>query len=129
MQAETKHIMSALPVVASILGDSLGVKVSIGEHSTAWTDGTSIFLPKLSVEGDETELGLVRGYISHEAGHIRYTDFVDLRAEALTALEQRLFNYFEDYRVEQRMAERYPGCRQDFLWLIRHLFATPFSRE
>lgn len=129
MRAETKHIISALPVVASILGDSLGVKVSIGEHSTAWTDGTSIFLPKLSVEGDETELGLVRGYISHEAGHIRYTDFVDLRAEALTALEQRLFNYFEDYRVEQRMAERYPGCRQDFLWLIRHLFATPFSRE
>lgn len=70
MRAETKHIISALPVVASILGDSLGVKVSIGEHSTAWTDGTSIFLPKLSVEGDETELGLVRGYISHEAGHI-----------------------------------------------------------
>lgn len=27
------------------------------------------------------------------------------------------------------MVERYPGCRQDFLWLIRHLFATPFSRE
>ena len=70
MQAETKHIMSALPVVASILGDSLGMKVSIGEHSTAWTDGTSIFLPKLSVEGDATELGLGRGYISHEAGHI-----------------------------------------------------------
>ena len=63
MQAETKHIMSALPVVASILGDSLGVKVSIGEHSTAWTDGTSIFLPKLRA-CLETHLSIMKRFNS-----------------------------------------------------------------
>ena len=37
--------LKALPLVASMLGDKLGVKVVFGEQDTACTDGATVFLP------------------------------------------------------------------------------------
>lgn len=64
----------------------------------------------------------MRGYIDHEAAHIRHTDFDVLAQETMTPLEKHIWNSFEDWRVEQQLAARFPGCRQNFHWLIRHLF-------
>ncbi|WP_157917380.1 hypothetical protein [Pseudodesulfovibrio profundus] len=116
-------IMRSLPMVASVLGRKYGVKVVIGGRG-AYTDGNTIHLPALPLECSETLIGLARGYIDHEAAHIRETRFDWLRLANLTPLEMHVWNTFEDWRVEHRLARLFPGCRSNFNWLIRHLFGN-----
>ena len=42
---QAKYSITALPLVASMMGDRLGVKVDIGSRDDACTDGKTIFLP------------------------------------------------------------------------------------
>ena len=116
-------IMKSLPMVASVLGRKYGVKVVIGGKG-AYTDGNNIHLPALPLESNETLIGLARGYIDHEAAHIRETRFGWLRLANLTPLEMHVWNTFEDWRVEHRLARLFPGCRQNFNWLIKHIFGN-----
>ncbi|MGE4297896.1 MAG: hypothetical protein AB7E47_07695 [Desulfovibrionaceae bacterium] len=118
--------MRCLPHVANALGRSYGVQVRIG-GDTAWTDGRVIHLPSLPVTADPTFEGLVRGYVDHESVHIRHTDFGCLAGA--DALERHVWNIFEDWRVENRLAAHYPGCRRNFHWLIRQLFLAQRAEE
>jgi len=114
-------ILSCLPLLADVLGRAYGVSVEIG-GSDAFTNGRVIRLPSLPAQGDATFLGLVRGYIDHEAAHIRHTDFEAMAKETTTPLERHIWNIFEDWRVEKKLAAVFPGCRRNFHWLIHHLF-------
>nr|WP_321512938.1 VWA domain-containing protein [uncultured Pseudodesulfovibrio sp.] len=118
-----KLIMKSLPMVASVLGRKYGVKIVIG-GTGAYTDGNTIHLPALPLGCDETLIGLARGYADHEAAHIRETRFDWLKLANLTPLEMHVWNTFEDWRVEHRLARLFPGCRQNFNWLIQHLFGN-----
>jgi hypothetical protein len=118
----TRAVLRALPLVASALGSKYGVRVVIGGNQ-ACTDGRTITLPSLPLDMPETFLLLVRGYLDHEAGHIRETDFDALRGARLSPLEHHVWNSIEDWRVERRMAEIFPGCRHNFNRLVRHVFA------
>ena len=118
----TKALMKALPLVASMLGDKFGVKVVIGHHTTASTDGKRIYLPKLPMTADETLARLIRGYIDHEAAHIRHTDFSAVHDSVMSGAEKFIWNAIEDWRVEHEIIKRYPGCHEHFQWLIRHIF-------
>lgn len=116
-------LMKSLPMVASVLGRKYGVKVVIGGKG-AYTDGSTIHLPALPLECNETLIGLARGFVDHEAAHIRETRFDWLKIANLTPLEMHVWNTFEDWRVEHRLAQLFPGCRQNFNWLIQHLFGN-----
>lgn len=116
-----KHIIKSLPLLASILGRKYGVQVRIGGDQ-AFTNGNVIQLPSLPLECDETLLGLIRGFLDHEAAHIRDTDFEVLKTANLTVLEKHIWNMLEDHRVENVLSAIYPGCRENFQWLIKHLF-------
>ena len=118
----TKDIGQALPLVASMLGDKLGVKVRTRVCDTACTDGDTIYIPPLPMDGEEEMLGLVNGYIDHEAAHIRFTDFQAVKAANLSATGFFIWNAIEDWRIEHELVKRYPGCRRHFDWLIRHMF-------
>ncbi|QJB56548.1 hypothetical protein [Pseudodesulfovibrio sp. zrk46] len=120
---ENKLLMKSLPMVASVLGRKYGVKVVIGGKG-AYTDGGTIHLPSLPLECSDTLIGLARGYIDHEAAHIRETRFDWLRLANLTPLEMHVWNIFEDWRVEHQLARLFPGCRSNFNWLIQHLFGN-----
>lgn len=119
---KNKQIMQSLPLVAAVLGNKYGVNVSIG-GSEAFTDGNNIHLPGLPSDNDEIITGLTRGFIDHESAHIRETDFDAVEKANLTPLEMNIWNCIEDWRVENRLVTIYPGCRSNFHWLIRHLFA------
>lgn len=121
---QNKHIVNCLPLLAAVLGRKYGVEVRIGGQ-TACTNGRIIQLPALPLDVDEIVLGLVRGYIDHESAHLRATDFSALTAAGLSPLEFHIWNILEDWRVEQKLAAVFPGCRENFLWLIRHLFLNP----
>ena len=116
-----KLIMRSLPLVAAVLGNKYGVKVNVG-GSEAFTDGNTIHLPGLAMDSDKELIGLARGYIDHESAHIRETDFDALQKANLTPLEMNIWNSIEDWRVEEKLASVFPGCRGNFHWLIRHVF-------
>lgn len=119
---KTKDIGQALPLVASMLGDKLGVKVQTRAYDTACTDGDTIYIPPLPMDGEEEMLGLINGYIDHEAAHIRFTDFQAMKAANLSPTGFFIWNAIEDWRIEHELVKRYPGCRRHFDWLIRHMF-------
>jgi len=118
---DPKAVMRSLPLVASVLGRKYGVKVEIGGNA-AFTDGKAIHLPSLPLDAPEILINLARGYIDHESAHLRETDFEALKVASLTPLEMHIWNTIEDWRVENKLAALFPGCRQNFTWLIEHLF-------
>jgi cobalamin biosynthesis protein CobT len=120
---DTRAVMRSLPLVASVLGRKYGVKVEIGGPD-AYTDGTVIRLPSLPGDVPDTLLAMARGFLDHEAGHVRDTDFQALKDAALTPIEKHVWNTIEDWRVEQKLASIFPGCRQNFDWLIEHVFGS-----
>ncbi|WP_294447914.1 VWA domain-containing protein [uncultured Mailhella sp.] len=121
--------MKAMPLVASMLGNKLGVKVVIGSSDTACTNGDTIFLPPLPIDNEGVLYPLVSGFIDHEAAHIRHTDLGVLTGMRLTPVEKYLWNAIEDWRVEHEIIKRYPGCREHFIWLIRHFFLKDTEEE
>ena len=125
---DTRAVMRSLPLVASVLGRKYGVKVEIG-GTDAYTDGTVIRLPSLPGDVPDTLLAMARGYLDHEAGHVRDTDFQALNDASLTSLEKHVWNTLEDWRVEHKLASIFPGCRQNFDWLISHVFGTETEDE
>ncbi|WP_027366835.1 VWA domain-containing protein [Desulfocurvibacter africanus] len=120
---DPKAVMRSLPLVASVLGRKYGVKVEIGGQ-VAYTDGKAIHLPSLPLDAPEILVNLARGYIDHESAHLRETDFGALKEAELTPLEMHIWNTIEDWRVENRLAALFPGCRQNFNWLIKYLFGS-----
>lgn len=125
---KTENVIGALPLIASVLGRKYGVKVHIGGER-AYTDGRNIHLPALPLHSDENILNLVRGYLDHESAHLRATDFEALRNACMDAFEKEIWNILEDYLVEKRLSELYPGCRQNLEWLVRHIFADRQTDE
>ena len=128
MQLREKDILGCLPLLASVLGNTYGVHVRIG-GSDACTDGNMIQLPSLPVDCGEELLLLVRGFIDHESAHIRYTDFKAFKDAALDAVTKNLFNAIEDWRVENRLAAVFPGCRHNFHELIHRFFVEDATKE
>ena len=120
---DTRAVMRSLPLVASVLGRKYGVQVEMGGMD-AYTDGKTIHLPALPSEVPDTLLAMARGYLDHEAAHVRETDFSALEQARLTPLEMHLWNTLEDWRVEHKLASIFPGCRQNFDWLIGHIFGS-----
>ncbi|MBK1618592.1 VWA domain-containing protein [Lamprobacter modestohalophilus] len=100
----------ALPIVAAAYGRQFGVAVHVG-GDTACTDGRTIQIPQLV--DDPIAKTLAWGYLAHEAGHVRHTDFnVWPDTAQHTALTRTITNILEDVRIEQAMLRDYPGTRQ-----------------
>lgn len=121
MNIKTSDILKCLPLLAAVLGDKYGVKVVIGGEK-ACTDGNVIHLPSLPLESDDEIAMLVKGYTDHESAHVRHTDFEALHKANLNNAEKTVFNYIEDWRVEHRLAEIFPGCRENLNRLIHRFF-------
>jgi len=109
-------------MVAAVLGKQYGVKVEVG-GTAAYTDGNTIHLPSIDLEKQPDVLNLIRSYCDHESAHIRHTDFNYLKSQNLSQLAMSLFNFIEDWRVENELVKQFPGCRHNFNWLIKHHFA------
>jgi len=103
-----------LALVARVLGKKYNVKIAMGNYSTAATDGETIFLP--TVEG-EAAVEFARGYIDHEAAHIRLTDFNIMPSKDFKG---ELLNIIEDIRIEKAIGKYYPGCASNLrkLWVV-----------
>ena len=125
MTTDTGLFINSMSKLASMLGARYGVKVQVS-GTGAFTDyrGKSpiINLPLVTAErGQEV---LLRGYIDHEAGHVRYTNrkiFDNARVQRVY-LVKTLWNICEDVYIERRMSAAFRGCGQNLRRIAIVLF-------
>jgi cobaltochelatase CobT len=113
-----------LVLVAAAFGRKTGVKIAIGGDS-AYTDGDVITIPAVA-EDNPRVMELIWGYLAHEAGHVRFTDFeaVVQMAEEGNAFLMAVWNILEDVRIENAMIRVYPGTRSTMDETVESLLAV-----
>ena len=94
----------ALPIVASAYGEQFGVRVTVG-GTGAFTDGSRINIPWVE---DASMQALVWGYLAHESGHVRDTDFTVFNSLD-NPVRRHLVNTLEDPRIEKSIMGEFPG--------------------
>lgn len=123
--SENGLFITSMSKLASMLGARYGVKVQVS-GTGAFTDYRGkipvINLPLVTAErGQEV---LLRGYIDHEAGHVRYTNrkiFDNARVQRVY-LVKTLWNICEDVYIERRMSAAFRGCGQNLRRIAIVLF-------
>lgn len=121
-RANTKlnPFLGSLRSVAIAIGKREKINI-VFEGTGAKTDGQTIYLPA-SLPADDTEIEtMIRGYLDHEVGHIKHTDFSLPLVEIV--LIHTLTNIVEDIRIEQKVGFEYPGCAVNLRELINYLKA------
>ena len=117
--------ITSMSKLASMLGARYGVKVQVsgtGAFTNYGGKSPIINLPLVTAErGQEV---LLRGYIDHEAGHVRYTNrniFDNARVQKVY-LVRTLWNICEDVYIERRMSAAFRGCGQNLRRIAIVLF-------
>ena len=126
----TDHSMSTenFTIEAHGTGRTFGRKFDINvvfSGDQAGTNGNTIVPPSLPSGKQLTseQVLVARGYIDHEAGHVRHSDMPLLAqtnkqcAKDGNKILPRLINAIEDVRIEDRIIDEYPGS-------LRNLTAT-----
>ena len=75
------------------------------------------------MEFTQDEVTTVRGYLDHEAGHVRHTDFTNVPAFGkIHGVEaHRIANCLEDIRLENLVFREYPGAEKNIRGLFDHI--------
>ena len=123
--------LGAAHLVAAALGRALGVRVVIANVPTACTDGNTIYLPPLPVTASAQLIAMLWGFIHHEAGHCRHSDFgvlEDLASEH-DSLLVHLSRVFEDIRMERAHIALYPGAHRVLSDLVEVLVQIGFFKR
>ena len=118
-----------LAMVASALSRVFGVEVTtsgVDAYTTPPVPGTRehyvINVPSLDVD-DAKYLTLIRGYIDHEVGHVRFTDMDEVQSVRYRDSALALWNILEDPYVEHKMGLCYMGCERNLRDLGRAVFS------
>ena len=107
---------------SSVFGRKQSVNV-VFQGEQACTDGSTIILPSLDLTGDVSDgtADVIRGYVDHEAGHVRHTDFDALQVFGQECLRTKnnllraIHNALEDVWLERRVIEEYPGAQRNLV--------------
>ena len=123
--SESGFFITSMSKLASMLGAKYGIKVQVsgtGAFTNYGGKSPIINLPLITAErGQEV---LLRGYIDHEAGHVRYTNrniFNNARVQKVY-LVRTLWNICEDVYIERRMSAAFRGCGQNLRRIAIVLF-------
>lgn len=110
----------ALPLIMGNYASNFGINLYMF-GTNAYTDGNNITIPRLDTSCDE-EMEMAFGYVAHECGHIRYSDFAAAeKACAKSSALMSLFNALEDVRIEYLQIRNWPGLKRTFNFLVSSL--------
>ena len=109
----------ALPLIMGNYASNFGINLYM-YGASAYTDGKNITIPRLNFNNPE-EMDLGFGYVAHECGHVRYSDFDVLKSFEGTEVLKSLFNALEDTRIEYLQMKNWPGLRKTFNNLVKRL--------
>jgi hypothetical protein len=108
MTPKLSTVIGGLRIALQALGSRMGVTLRI-EGDQAYTTGSEIIIPTLPAD-DLTAAILARGYVDHEAAHIRHSDF-DREMGTWGEL-------IEEVYIEQHQCRDYPGCAHNLRDLV-----------
>lgn len=117
--------IKALPYLAKVYADRYNVFINI-QGCSAYSDGHSITVPKLDVSTQELERVLF-GFVAHEAGHIRFSDYKVLNKISNDDRLRVLVNILEDARIEKLMSRTFIGVYDNLELVNRSLYKTQLN--
>ena len=123
-----------LAMVASALSRVFGVEVATsGTEAYTLPPGPGhehyrINVPSMDVD-DAKYLTLIRGYIDHEVGHVRFTDMDEVQSVRHKDSSLARWNILEDPYVEYKMGLCYMGCERNLRDLARAVFSLEELEE
>lgn len=101
---------------SAVFGRNTDLQV-VFQGEQACTNGSTVYLPAIDQRADMSDetAAVMRGYIDHEAGHVRHTNFRALNrfANKATPLERGIHNAIEDIWLEKRVRAEYPGAARN----------------
>lgn len=109
---QRNNLIGGLRITMQALAGKFGIGLTFSGQ-TAFTDRKRINLPVLDHIAERDVAVLARGYVDHEAAHIRFTDF--------EIKNSKWQNILEDIRIEREMAKAYPGAAINLKNLVGHL--------
>lgn len=117
--------LRSMAAVAAALSRRYGLNVTCS-GAGAWTSvdeatGRMTVNVPASVDTDGDALLLLRGYLDHECGHARWTDF-KAPSSTFDPLVHTIANIFEDVRIEALMSDAFEGARQNLHDIAVKLF-------
>jgi len=129
------EFMYEMRSTASTFGRKHDIQVQF-EGDQAYTDGKVINLPALPTSGNlsNAQVRAMRGYVDHEAGHIRHSDmprvieFYDRCQNNDKAALRDIHNCLEDHWMEAKVMDEYAGTRKN-LWQLNELIASTNADE
>ena len=123
--SENSLFITSMSKLASMLGARYGVKVQVS-GTGAFTDyrGKSPIINLPLVVAERGQEVLLRGYLDHEAGHVRYTNRKIFNSFRMlpSYLVKTLWNICEDVYIERRMSAAFRGCGQNLRRIAIVLF-------
>ena len=124
---------TTLATVAAALGKEYGIRVCMDapsgaaytEYDAATCKPKTIHLSPLDIS-DSDYLAKVRGYVDHEAGHVRFSSGTVLAHPDITKSKifRTVHNIFEDVFVERKMSECFSGCARNLRQLEELVFLS-----
>jgi cobaltochelatase CobT len=117
---EARVTLASLPILAQGLAGKHNVHVVFDPNATtARTNGKRITLPPIPLPTSGADVETAKalndkavGFIVHEVGHVRYTDFDAFsRGASQSQIHQSLLNAIEDPRQEMHKIRDFPGAR------------------
>lgn len=89
---------------------------------------TTITIPSIPLT-DRHYRALLRGYVDHEVGHVRFTDREimssgPLRFPHIAGALRNIGQILEDVYVERSMGESFPGCRRNLRLFVMLLYVA-----
>jgi cobaltochelatase CobT len=113
MTPKISTVIGGLRIALQALGSRMGVTLRI-EGDQAYTTGSEIIIPTLPPDDHKAAL-LARGYVDHEAAHVRHSDF-----------ERDMGTWgelIEEVYIEKKQCADYPGCAvnlRDMIAILKH---------
>ena len=113
MTPKISTVIGGLRIAMQALGAKMGVTLRI-EGDQAYTNGSEIIIPTLPPD-DHKAAVLARGYVDHEAAHVRHSDF-----------ERDMGTWgelIEEVYIEKKQCADYPGCAinlRDLIAILKH---------
>ena len=119
--AMDERVMSA---VASGIASRYGVKVTVsgdGAYSTVTPmrkNGRTVYVPEINIPAEIRKpspeaMVLMRGYLDHEAAHVRWSDWEAVAQTGGDRYLKHMLNVIEDVRVERLMGAAFAGAKQN----------------
>lgn len=112
----------ALPLMMGTYAHKFGLDLFMFGHY-AYTDGKRITIPRTDLSNSKM-MELAFGYVAHECGHVRYSDFELMGRAFKNKTFANLYNVFEDIRVEYLQIRDWPGLEDTFDFLVKENFCV-----